>query len=347
MLNARQQSILFQVIRSYVSSGEPVSSSHIARSGVVDVSSATIRNVMGDLEAQGLLRQPHTSAGRIPTPGGLRLFIDTLSVEGLPAGDPALVHIQGELDAMEGKDMEQAAHTVGSLLSDLVRLTSIVSTPSLGSIRLEDIHLSPLSERRVLAILVASDARVYHQVVPMTQEVDRTQLKRMQGYLSELAIGLTLEEVRTKVRREMLALARQANELVRLALEIGAQAIESTQPKVVVEGKFNVFDYDELTADTERLKHLLELLEEKEQVLELLDGFDEGQRPAVLLGPELDLGLGLGDEVSLIVCGYGQQDEASGLLGVIGPSRVDYERILPLIHQTALALSTYLGNQNK
>jgi len=345
MLNTRQQSILFQVIRSYVSSGEPVSSAQIVRTGVVDVSSATIRNVMGDLEAQGFLRQPHTSAGRIPTPGGLRLFIDTLRVEGLPEGDPAVRHIKGEFDAMEGKDMEQAAHTVGSLLSDLVRLTSIVSTPRLGSVRLEDIHLSPLSEKRILAILVASDARVYHQVVPMNQELDRAQLKRIQDYLSDLAIGLTLEEVRAKVRREHLVLAKQANELVRLALEIGARAIEITQPKVVVEGKFNVFDYDELTSDTERLKHLLELLEEKEQVLELLDGFDDGIHPTVLLGPELDLGLG--DDVSVIVCGYGQQDEANGLLGLIGPSRVDYERVLPLIHQTALALSSYLGNQIK
>lgn len=345
MLNARQRTILFQVIRSFVSNGEPVSSANVVNSGAIDVSSATVRNVMGDLEARGLLKQPHTSAGRVPTPIALRLFVDSLLGE-QPLGESTLnLEPLGERMALvQGDDFESAARAMGGLLSELVRLTSIVSSPRLGSAHIKDIHISALSEQRVLVILVASDEQVYQQVVRMNRGVDSVQLRGIEAYLSQLSIGLTLEQVRQRVRRELQDLARQADELRRLALEIGASALESAQPMIVVEGKFNVFDWEELTADRARLKHLLEVLEEKEQVLELLEGLDETQRPVVLIGPELDLDLG--DDVSLIVCGYGQESEPCGLLGVIGPSRMDYERVVPLVAQTARALSKHVSGKS-
>lgn len=341
MLSPRQETVLFETVRLFVETGEPVSSSAIAGSEALEVSSATVRNVMSALEQLGLLYQPHTSAGRIPTPSGLRLYVDSLPLEA-PRGqaDPALGRIEDEVAGLAAADLATAARGVGGLLSELVRMTSIISLPGLSDAILEELHLSQLSQGRVLAVWVTRDDRVFHRVVHLGQPVAPEQLRRVQAYLSELGLGLTLDQVRVRVSLEMEALEREWNDTVRCALEIGRKALEAARPTVYVEGKLNVFDYAELTADMDRLKQLLAVLEEQELVLELVDGLLEEANPTVLIGPELDLDLG--DDVSLIVCAYQRDQEPLGVLGVLGPARLDYGRVVPLVHYTARVLSGHL-----
>ena len=237
MLTARQKTVLFQIVRCFVQDGEPVSSSTVANSGVFDVSSATIRNVMSDLEGFGLLHQPHTSSGRVPTTGGLRLYVDDLHADAPLDDDPALGRLRSEVSQLDADDPEAAARAVGGLLSDLVRLTSIVAAPSVGKARLQDIHLTPLSDRRILVVLVTSDEQLFHRVVRMEQDLGAAEMRRIQNYLSGLTIGLTLEQVRTRVRVEMQELEREWNDMVRCALEIGEKALEVAQPFCVGRGQ--------------------------------------------------------------------------------------------------------------
>ena len=340
-LTERQRTILFQIVRAFVHDGEPVSSASVARSKAIDVSSATVRSVMSDLESLGLLHQPHTSAGRVPTSGGLRLFVDALQEHETGSADSVFEsELRAKLIGLEEDDSEGAARTIGGLLSDLAKLTSIVAAPGLGGARLRDIHLTSLSERRILVVLVTSDEQIFHRVVQMHQDIGPTELQRIENYLSGLTIGLTLEQVRVRVRLETESLEREWNEMVRLGLDIGRQALEVAQPAVFVEGKLNVFDYAELTSNVEGLKHLLEVLEERELVLELLDGVLSTRAPRVLIGRELDIDLGA--DISLVVCGYGEGPEPVGVVGVIGPSRIDYERIIPMVHLTARTLTELL-----
>ena len=340
MLDDRQRRVLFEVVRAFLSQGEPVSSGAVLRTGRLEVSSATIRNVMSALEVKGFLHQPHTSAGRVPTQEGLRAFVNALPAGfPSPASDPAACRLDEEVGRLEPSDTESAVRKVGGILSEIVHLTSIISLPGWRDSVLADIHLSALSERRVLVMLVTNDERVYHTIVPMNQALDRVQLIQIQNYLSELAVGLTLEQVRARVMLEAQQLERERRDLLACALEIGQHALAHTRPDVFIEGKFNIFEHAELLEDPERLKHLLELLDEKEQILELLDQVLAAPEPQVFIGSEV--AFGLGDSLSLIVCSYDKSAQRRGVLGVLGPTRMDYERVVPLVRYSAGVLSSY------
>ena len=341
MISERQRLILFEIVRQFVQTGEPIASSGVLASGVLSVSSATIRNAMSDMESMGLLRQPHTSSGRVPTSNGLRLYVDALApLERLTLSASAITQIEGEIEAIDMSDgtLEEAARRAGGVLSEVAHLTSIVSFHA--SPRLQDIHLSPLSDRRVLVVLVTDDERVYQRVVRLEDDLASGALRRIEQQLASLVVGLTLEQVRLQVRAELERAERAWSDTVRLALQIGSKALEGARPSMYVEGTYHVLDHAEFTADTERLRALLEILEERERMLELLDRLIEPSRPTVLIGSEIDLDVG--DHLSLIVCGYHRGGEPVGWLGLLGPLRLDYARIIPLVHRSAIKLSERL-----
>lgn len=344
MLTTRQRIVLFELTRVFLDTGEPVSSAQITRCEAITVSSATVRHVLGDLEKMEYVRQPHTSAGRVPTPAGLRLYVDDLKVGHSPGTHPSSGALIEAFSRLPGDDVESAARGMGGILSGLARMTSLLTLPVLEELKLEDLHLTLLGDRRVLAVLVTSDEHVHHRVVQLEHVLDRDNVRRMEHYLSELSLGKTLREVHHSVLREKRSLTRQWEEWVTCALEVGEQAIQLEPASVVVvDGMFNMFDYAELTADMERLKHLIGVLEEHDQVLMLLDRLlEEPDRPRALIGPELDLDLG--DDFSLIVCGYtGGSSHGQGVIGLLGPSRMDYARIMPLMHHAAHLFSAYLA----
>ncbi len=345
MLNQRQRTILFELVHLFLESGEPVSSAQISRCESVSVSSATVRNVLSELELLDVVRQPHTSAGRIPTPQGLRLYVDSLSAEGVvkkAASDEAL---QDAFERLNRRDLDSAVRGMGGILSGLARMTSVLTLPVLEQLTLTDLHLSKLADKRVMAVLVTSDEQVHHRVVQLDVELDLESVRRMEHYLSQLALGKTLRDVHACVAQEKAQLAREWNTWVACALSIGEKALE-LQPSAAlhIEGVFNIFEYAELTADMERMKHLLGLLEEREQVLTLLEQLlEKSDGPRVLIGPELNWDLG--DDFSLVVCSYtGSDGQGQGMMGVLGPARMDYATVMPLVYQAAHLFSAFLTN---
>jgi heat-inducible transcriptional repressor len=332
-LKERHRQVLFHIVDTFVRSGEPVSSGAVAQQSGLGVSAATIRNVMGDLEHMGLLMQPHTSAGRVPTTLGMRVYVDALP-DGAGAAWPGAMWSEGL-----GGEVDDAAKRVGGLLSQLVQLTTLVTLPGFDRARLHGVRLTGLvSGWRVLVELELEAGRVVHRVVQMAQPVSGGELGEMQDYLSGLVVGLTLGEVRERVQREQEEAAQRYSAHLRVALELGKRALEAAEPGLVVEGKLRFFEYAEFQTDVGRLGSMLQVLEQKERMLALLDRLCEASRPAGFMGPELD-GWAFGPDVSLIVCGYSCGGERSGVLGLLGPVRMDYARVIPLVAQAAQTLS--------
>lgn len=340
-LSERQADILTCIVKLYNETGVPVGSAAVARQAGIDVSSATVRNVMAELEERELLYQPHVSAGRVPTSMGMRFYVDYLIQSGQLTGE-----VDGEwrrhLRELTAYDAEAIVRSAGHMISKLTRLTSIVSTPRVSSMRIKDVHLSLLSEQRVLVILIAEDGRVFNRVVRLEEEIEPASLLRMQNYLSQLVVGQTLAEVRRRVRRELLATESRSRLYRRRALELGQEIVElAAQAELFVEGAAHILEFAGLARDMERVRDLLRTLEERERMLEVLDGICEASRAQTLIGSEIDEGWGEG--LSLIACGYFQDGEQVGLVGVLGPMRMDYLRMIPLVEHAALMLSRGLG----
>lgn len=341
-LSDRQQKILFCVIDEFIMSGEPVSSAAVVDSGVVNVSSATVRNVMARLEEFELLMQPHTSAGRIPTPAGTRRYVNYLFERNKTLESRVDDQIQRRLG--QGGDVEGMVRRAGELVSHLSNLTSIVSVSHLGRVELREIKLSLLSEKKVLAILIAQDGRVYNRVIRFDEPFEVDQLTRVQNYLSELIAGQTLDEVRRRVRAEESRARSMYRDHVRQALEIGRQALDiSSEREVHVEGQFHMLDFEELSADMERLREILYTLEEKDRVRDLLERIYDAPDVSALIGPEI--GWEVGDNLSLIFCGYSRGQQRMGVIGVLGPMRMNYARLIPLVDRTAQLLSKGLEDE--
>lgn len=342
MLNPRQKTVLFQTIREFVTTGEPVSSGAVVRSGVLSVSSATVRNVMSELENLGYLEQPHTSAGRVPTPQAFRLFVNELDMEHEVDTTQGVDQAMGHLLAQRnGLGLAETARSVSTLLSQLSELTSLVSTPALHHVRLRDIHLSILSGNRVLVMLVTDDERVHNRIVPMPQDIESHQLKRMENVLGELAVGHTLADIRTIMLTQRGGLIREIDDMVPLARQLGEQAFDVATPQVHVEGALNFFNHAEFSEDTSRLKEILNLLNDHDRLMPLLDDLcGPRDAPLVLIGPELQFNGA--QDISLILCGYGREGEPLGVVGLMGPTRMNYARIISLVAKTAQALSDAL-----
>jgi heat-inducible transcriptional repressor len=343
-LKERQRKVLFRVIDEFIATGEPVASASVARSRVVDVSSATIRNDMADLEELGLLFQPHTSAGRVPTPAGTRCYVNFLYRNNETLPETYRETFEREL-SRSGDGVAGVTKRAGELISRLSSLTSIVSVASLQNVYLRDIKLSILGDSRLLVILVAEDGRVYNRVVRMAEPLEAGLLSKIQNYLTELVDGQTLAQVRRRVQDERRLAKARYRDYVSRALEIGRKALAETPgPEVHVEGTLNILDHHEFSSDLVRLRELLQALEEKDRVMALLDKLYEARRSQALIGPEL--GWDLGDDLSLIFCEYYRGGEQMGIVGVLGPIRMDYARVIPLVDHAANMLSRELADDD-
>ena len=339
-LTDRQMDILVRVVEQFNETAEPVGSKTIADQEGITVSSATVRNTMAVMEELGLLHQPHTSAGRMPTWEGMRNYVDHLV-------DRGALNAPSDLDwgqyakQVERESASTVAQSVSSVISQLSQLTSIVSSPELVDVELQAVHLSSLSGGRILVLLVTRDGRVFDRVVRLGESLDKSTLKRMQNYLSELVVGRSIQQVRREVKRRLEAAERDFRRFMRRALEIGQEVVEvASSSKLFVEGALNMLDVTELAGDVERARRVLRRLDDHERVLNILNRIYDAPKARALIGPEL--GDAWGDDLSLVVCGYYHDGRQVGWVGIMGPMRMNYARMIPLVENVAHMLSKEL-----
>ena len=336
-LSDRAREVLHAIIREHISTGGAVGSQQLLRNSGFDVSSATLRNVMADLEDLGYLEKPHTSAGRIPTDRGYRFYVDTL----IRLRDPNprdRDFIQRGIPT--GTALEDSLQEASRVLHFLTRHAGVVLAPRPSSGTFHRIEFVRLREGRVLAILVDQDGQVHNRPLALDFEISADELVRASNYLSELLEHLPLESVRGRIEQELAVDQAAYDQLMAKALKLGLLATGvSTAEKVLIEGTGSFLDAPEF-ADVERMRSLFRALEEKTRLLSLLERVHRAREMQIFIGHESDLSPG--GEVTLVATPYGPADRALGTVGVIGPTRMNYQRVIPLVAFTAQVLSASL-----
>jgi heat-inducible transcriptional repressor len=338
-LHPRDLEILKDVILTHLLSAEPVSSRTVARYGGTDLSAASIRNVMADLEDWGYLSQPHASAGRVPTTAGYHLFIDSLMRrQKLPAKDRRLI----EEHLMSGSgDADELMKAASRLLSELSSQVGIVVAPAIGQTVLKTVDFVPLSGRKVLCVVVSTGGFIDNKVIETEQPVSREKLIQIGNYLTDSFAGRTLVEIRDQLLQLMAEERSKMDLLLGLTIELAQKGLkESGEPMVRVDGTSMVLAYPELS-DVQRVRRLLETFADKAKLVSMLNECIKGEGVRVLIGEDSDLTSEL--DFSLVATTYGLEDEVRGTLGIFGPSRMEYQRIIPLVHHLGTTLSKALA----
>jgi heat-inducible transcriptional repressor len=335
-LGEREREVLRAVVQEYISSGEPVGSSQLARRSDFEVSSATVRNVMSDLEELGFLEKPHTSAGRVPTDRGYRFYCDTLLKLRDPLPKERELIQQGLATTADGA-FEEASR----VLHQLTHHAGVVLTPRPSTIVLDRLEFVRLRDDRMIAILIGRNGQVQNKLVTLEFGVTAEELQRAANYLNELLARVPLEELRGKILAELEQEKAQYDATVKRALAIGVAATEhAADERVLIEGTGSFLEAPEF-ADVERARALFRALDEKNKLLHLLDRVQRAREMQIFIGAESEFS-SAGD-VSVIASPYGTGDQVLGTVGVIGPTRMNYQRVIPLVNFTAQVLSRLLG----
>jgi heat-inducible transcriptional repressor len=338
-LNDRAQRIFRALMESYIRDGEPVGSRTLARTAGLDLSPASIRNVMADLEEMGFIAAPHTSAGRVPTVQGYRLFIDTM-LRVRPLGDPEVEKLRRALDPERApQELVQAA---SGLLSGVTQLAGLVMVPKHEAASLRHIEFLPLSDRRVLAILVVNEREVQNRILNLGRSFTPAELQQAANYLNRLYGGRSLREVRGAVLDELERVRADMDRVMRSALELGGLAFsqeEGRREDFVLAGEANLLEYAELS-DLDKLRQLFSAFSEKREILHLLDKCISAEGVQIFIGQES--GYEVLDDCSVVTAPYSVEGDVVGVLGVIGPTRMAYERVIPIVDITAKLLGAAL-----
>ncbi len=338
-ISARAGVVLKSLIETHVRDGLPVGSGTLAKVSRLDVSAATIRNIMADLEGAGYIASPHTSAGRVPTAAGYRFFIDSLlEVEPLAGG--TIERLRGELSG--ASNAQELVHSASSLLSGITQMAGMVSLPKVDSAVLSQLELLKLSESRVLAVLVMSNGDVQNRVMRLDRDYSKAELEQVGNYLTEHFSGLCLRQARQRLAEELEALRQDMNALMGAVVELGEQALNIETPEdeaLVVEGQTHLMDYAELS-DIEKLRQLFEVFNHKGELLHVLERCESAKALQIYIGKESGHA-SLGD-CALVTAPYSVDGDIVGVLGVIGPTRMPYNRVIPVVDITAKLLGAAL-----
>jgi heat-inducible transcriptional repressor len=308
----------------------------------MNLSAATIRNVMADLEAYGFVASPHTSAGRIPTPKGYRFFIDTL-LKVQPLEPAAAEQLRRELTSPE--DSRALVSVASQLLSNVTQLAGVVSLHSPQASALTHIEFLPLSERRVLAILVFDNREVQNRVVQLDRQIPAEELRRAAGALNEQFRGQTVEEVRQNLIDQLSEMRERLNQGMVDTISVAQQLFVDAPRRdmeLMVAGETKLMGFAELSS-VEKLKRLFEAFNEKREILQLLDMSLHGQGVQIFIGQES--GYQILDDCSVVAAPYSADDGTVGVIGVIGPTRMAYERVIPVVDLTARLLGSALNSR--
>ena len=338
-LTARDREILKDVILTYILNAEPVSSRSVSKHGKLGLSAASIRNVMADLEEWGYLMQPHTSAGRVPTAAAYHLFIQSMMENRiLPVKERR--YIQENLK-VGSADADELLGTASHLLSELSSQVGIVVTPAMGETVLKAVDFVPIAGRKVLCVVVSSTGFIDNKVIETEEEVPREELVRISNYLTESFAGQTLREIRERLLRMMAEEKAQMNRVLALTLELARSGFSlGESPGVVVDGTSMLLHKPELS-DLQRVRRMFEAFADKARLVKILNQCIQGGGVRVLIGEDCELTSEL--DFSVVATSYVVGDRPLGTLGIAGPSRMDYEKIIPLVHFLGETLSQALS----
>jgi len=341
MMNDRHQGVLRAIVQDYIRTAEPVGSRTLSRKYGFSLSPATIRTIMSDLEESGYVAQPHTSAGRVPTDKGYRLYVDNL-MDRAPLSREEVERIEQRVgpSAAEADDLLREA---GKLLFALSPYVAVALAPRLQDSRFQRVEFVSLARDRVLVILLADSGLVHHKTIMVEEAVTQDDLDRMARYLSDLLKGRTLHEVRDLLVAQMAEEKALYDRLLAQALRLGAQALAGdTEADVYVAGAARIADQPEF-ADIQRMKSLYTAFEEKSKLVILLSECLRGGGCRIFIGSEIpvqDI-----QDLSVVASPYRRQGQILGVLGVLGPTRMDYGRTVALVETTANLLSRSLSEQ--
>ncbi len=340
-MDERSQTLLKALIERYITDGQPVGSRTLSRYSGLDLSAATIRNVMADLEEMGMIESPHTSAGRVPTPKGYRLFVDTLLTVG-PVDEGQADEIRGHL-----KD-DQPTRLISSaagLLSSLSHFAGVITTPKRAS-TFRQIEFVRLSDKRILLIIVTPDGDVQNRILQLEQEYSSTELVEAANYINREFAGLGLEQIRARLRTEIGRLREDITDLMRSAVEAGQDALsEDAADPVVISGERNLLEVSDLAQDIDRLRSLFDLFDQKNRLITLLDASNNAHGVQIFIGGENELMPS--EHLSIVTAPYQIDGSVVGTLGVVGPTRMAYDRVIPIVDVTAKLVSAALNQRNQ
>ena len=337
----RGQHLLRVLIQRYIRDGQPVGSRTLSKDSGLALSPATIRNVMSDLEDMGLVSAPHTSAGRIPTPRGYRLFVDTL-VRYRQPGDKDIKKIQQQIKG-EFDNPGALVTAVSSLLSEFTMMAGVVSVPKASQVTLRQIEFLPLSANRVLVILVTNDREVQNRILHTDRDYSTSELQQAQNFINEHYAGTELESVRERLLEDLDSTRDSMNEAMHDIIAAAHSAMDSAahpDDEYVVAGETNLMAFAELS-DVDTLRRLFEAFSRKRLILDLLDRSMNADGVQIFIGEES--GYDIFDECSVVTAPYHVDDDTIGVLGVIGPTRMAYDRVVPIVDVTARLLESALS----
>lgn len=334
----RASHLLKLLVERYIQDGHPIGSRTLAKDAGLDLSPATIRNVMADLEEMGLVASPHTSAGRVPTLRGYRMFLDCLlTLKPLESREVEAIRTQLSPQA----DPSGLLASTSQLLSGITRMAGVVRMPRRDQTRFRRIEFLPLSSTRVLAVLVTNEDEVTNRILHTGRDYTRAELEQAANYLNQRFSGQGMPAVRLELIREMREARLRMDQIMSRAVEMAGQMMDATpsEDDCLIAGQTNLMDFADL-ADMERLKQLFDAFTEKQQILHLLDRCMEAAGVQIFIGGES--GYQILDGVSVVTAPYRVEDRVVGVLGVIGPTRMDYERVIPIVDVTARLLEAAL-----
>lgn len=339
MLDKRAQILLKTLVEHYISDGQPVGSRTLSKCSGLDLSPATIRNVMSDLEELGFITSPHTSAGRIPTQRGYRLFVDTLlTIQPLQSRE--IQRLESELSSPDPQELISSA---AGILSNLTQFAGVVMIPKRKSIAFKHLEFLPLSDKRILVIIVTTDGNVQNRIIVAEKPYSASELNQASNFFNQNYAGSTFEQVQQKLHAELKQMQTDMMRLMSAALEASTKAMDEDKDSVVISGERNLLQVDDLSTNVTSLRKLFEIFERRTSLMQLLDNSQRAEGIQIFIGGESGY-LPL-DECSMVTAPYEAEGQVVGTLGVIGPTRMAYERVIPIVDITAKLLSSALSTR--
>ena len=346
-LTERAQHLLRVLVESYIREGQPVGSRNLSRDSGLNLSAATVRNVMADLEEYGFVASPHTSAGRVPTDKGYRFFVDTLLRQRQRPDDAAMLNeLNQRLEQEADRDPKALVAVASQMLSSLTHLAGVVTIPRQPHQSLSQIEFLPLSESRVLAVMVINGRDVQNRIVHLERYYSAEELRRAANFLNQQFGGKELTQIRLDIVEELTQAGESLNQLMRDAIRVAQQAVGESnhqgEPEYVIAGETNLMEFAELS-NVEKLRRLFDAFTSKRDILHLLDQSLGAEGVQIFIGQES--GYQILDNCSLVTAPYALDNETVGVLGVIGPTRMAYDRVIPIVDVTARLLGSALNSR--
>jgi heat-inducible transcriptional repressor len=336
-LTDRSRQILEAIIEDYIQTAEPIGSRTITRRHGLTLSPATVRNVMSDLEEMGYLVSPHTSAGRVPTDKAYRFYVDSMvRMNKIAREEREEIRKRCRLT---GKDIGDVLKETSRMLSSISHYMGIVMAPRFTANVFQHIEFISLSDKKILAILVSQNGTVQNRIFDTDNDLRTTDLLRMSNYLNDILKGLTIAQVKNRILEEMQQDKVRYDVLMARALDLSRQTLEETEVEVFIEGQANILEQPEF-ADVGKMKEIFRAFEEKGQLLALLERCMTAEGVQIFIGAESHLNRMSG--MSLVTSTYVTGKNTIGILGVIGPTRMGYSKIIPIVDYTARQVSRLL-----